>query len=99
MITPKDNPPREALERVASEYRERGYRVLVEPRGRDLPGFLRDANPDLIATRGDETLVIEVKNSPKDVDPVQLRVLSERIAAQRGWRFVVLATHRDPPTS
>jgi len=91
MIIPKEYPSKEVLQSIATVYRRRGYDVSVEPSGRDLPAFLADATPDLIAHRGDEHLVIEVKHSPKGVDPAQLNAIAERIAKEPGWRFVVLA--------
>ena len=95
MITPKESPSRVVLERIASEFRLQGYDVLVEPRGSELPVFLADAMPDLIAHRENEHLVIEVKRSPKDADREQLRILAERIAQQAGWQFVLMAPGRE----
>jgi HEPN domain-containing protein len=95
MITPKESPGRAVLERVANDYRRRGYTVMVEPRGHDLPEFLRDATPDLIAQNSSEHIVIEVKRSPHDVDREQLNLLSQRIASQPAWRFVVMADGPD----
>jgi hypothetical protein len=76
---------RHRLERIAEEYRSKGYDVLVEPSGPDLPLFLRDQHPDLIARRGDERLVIELAGQ----EP--LRGLAERIGKEPGWRFVLIA--------
>src|SRR3954468_13607670 len=95
MITPKEYPSRDMLDRVAEDYRKRGYRVWVEPREKDLPDFLRDATPDLIAEREGEHVVVEVKRSPSDVDRRQLDETSRRIAAHPGWRFVVMASAPD----
>ena len=92
MITPKEYPSKKVLQRIADDYRRRGYEVSIAPTGNDLPGFLSHDTPDIIAHRGDEHLVIEVKHSPKDVDPVQLRAIADRIESEPGWRYVVLAT-------
>ena len=50
-----------ALQSLASRYREEGYEVVVEPRGSELPEALRQFRPDLLARRGDELVVAEVK--------------------------------------
>src|ERR687895_149936 len=95
MITPKEAPSRAVLERVAEEHRRRGYDVVIEPRGSNLPAFMPDVTPDLIAHRGDEHLVIEVKGSPRDVDRGQLSAIAQRVATQPGWRFVLMASGPD----
>src|SRR6266568_4860926 len=100
MIIPKESPSREVLERIAEGYRRRGYDVLVEPRGKDLPPFLSDATPDLIARRGSGGLVIEVKRSPERVDPNQLNAIAKRVSEHPGWHFVLMATEpKGPETS
>ncbi len=99
MITPKETPSRAILERIAEDYRRRGYDVVVEPRGANLPPFMPDATPDLIAHRGDEHLVIEVKHSPQDVGRGQLSAIAKRVAGQPGWRFVLMANGPESDTA
>lgn len=91
MITPKESPSRAILERIADDYRRRGYEVLVEPRGQDLPSFLADSTPDMIARRANENVVIEVKSSPEYVDQAQVNAIAHRIAEEPGWQFVLMA--------
>jgi hypothetical protein len=95
MIIPKESPPRELLERIAENYRRRGFEVFVEPKGKALPEFLADTTPDIIANRGNEHLVIEVKRAPKTVDPEQVAAISKRLAPHPGWRLVLMAP--EPP--
>ena len=49
------------MKEVAERYRSRGYDVLVEP-SLELPDGMR-FRPDILARRGDETIVIEVRNA------------------------------------
>jgi hypothetical protein len=91
MIIPNESPSRVMLERIASEFRRQGYDVLVEPRGHELPDFLSDAAPDLIARRQHENIVIEAKRSPSKADREQISVIAARIAQQPGWQFVLMA--------
>lgn len=91
MIIPRESRPREVLERIAADYRKRGYDVVVQPGGRDLPDFLADTSPDIIARRPGENLVIEVKRAPRDVDPDQLNAISRQVSKEPGWQFVVIA--------
>ncbi|HVG07938.1 MAG TPA: hypothetical protein VNM67_09545 [Thermoanaerobaculia bacterium] len=92
-MIPPDLPgsERQRIERVAEEYRTKGYEVLVEPSGSDLPPFLGDHRPDLIARRGDERLVIELKPSPSQAEPGRVRSLAERVQREPGWKLVLIA--------
>lgn len=83
---------RRKLERIAEEYRSQGYDVLVEPSGSDLPSFLQDHHPDLIARRGEERLIIELKSSPAVGGKDQVRWLAEKVHREPGWRFVLIAS-------
>ena len=83
---------RERLDRIADEYRAKGYDVLVEPSGPDLPPFLGNHRPDLIARKGEERLVIELRPSSSEAGQTQLRGLAERIEREPGWRFVLIST-------
>ena len=82
---------RQRLERIAEDYRSKGFDVLVEPTGSDLPPFLGNHHPDLIARRGDERLVIEVNPSPSHSAPEQVLELAETIKREPGWRLVLIA--------
>ena len=48
--------------RVAEDYRARGYDVIIHPQSQQLPEPLADFQPDIVARKGDETVVIEVKS-------------------------------------
>ena len=92
MISP--NPlvsERQRIERIAEEYRSKGYDVIVKPSGPDLPPFLGDQHPDLIARRGDERLVIELKSPSSKTAPEKVRGLAEKIEREPGWKFVLIA--------
>ncbi len=48
------------VQKVGQVYRNKGYDVLIEPQGDQLPDFLQTFRPDLIAHKGDEHIVVEV---------------------------------------
>lgn len=50
-----------AVEQLAIDLRQDGYRVVVGPCGDELPAPLRDLRPDLLASRGGQHIVYEVK--------------------------------------
>jgi hypothetical protein len=90
-----------AVESVAEKYRERGYEVLVEPRGSDVPSFLQGFQPDLIARRQGESVVVEVKFGTETSAAERYKDVAEAILAQPGWRFdlVVIKPGEGEPTA
>jgi hypothetical protein len=79
----------ESIEKIARRYRDEGYDVVVHPdEGGLLPPLLAGFQPDLIATRGNESVVIEIKTKRIDLsnDPNITR-LAEIIDGQPGWRL------------
>lgn len=75
------------LVKVAARFRAQGYEVLLEPRFEDLPSFLAGTfSPDLLARRGDESLVVEVSGVAKP----NLAEAVMRTEAQPGWRFILV---------
>ena len=88
-MTPYSPPmiERRLLERVASEYAGRGYRVQVEPSPKLLPLPLRGLRVDLLAHRGDETVMVEVR-SPESPPPQDWERLLTA-AHELGWRVAL----------
>ena len=52
----------ERLLELVKKYRNQGYKVTLHPNTEDLPDFLREYSPALIAHRGDGSIVVEVKS-------------------------------------
>jgi Holliday junction resolvase len=91
MNSPDWSTERRDIERVAQEYRERGYHVSIEPAVSDLPDFVREYRPDIVARKGEESVVIEVKLPRSESDRERIRAIAERVQRQPGWRFVLVA--------
>ncbi len=51
----------DALDRVAAEYRDEGYEVIVRTQVDQVPAFAAGFRPDPIATRGNERVLIAIK--------------------------------------
>lgn len=85
---------RSEIERVAHEYAEQGYDVTVEPGVTELPDFMREYRPDLIARGSKDCLIIEVKQPGNDTEWNRIRAIAERVQSQPGWRFVLVSTER-----
>jgi Holliday junction resolvase len=81
---------RNELERVAQEYRDKGYHVIVEPTLSQTPDFVREFRPDIIATSGKESLIIEVKQVSHERDRDRVRAIAQLVERRPGWRFIVV---------
>jgi REase_AHJR-like len=78
------------LREVAEEYRGRGYEVLLEPKRKHLPRALARFHPDLVARKGDELVVVEVKSRSTLRQDPQLGELARAVRAHPGWRFELI---------
>lgn len=85
---PGDFMEHEAIERVAQRYRDEGYQVVLRPSGEQLPPFIANFHPDLIAVRGNESVVVEVKLNRMDLSSDrEISHLAEVLNARAGWRL------------
>lgn len=81
---------RRLVDSVADRYRARGYDVTVEPSGPSVPSFMQGFRPDLIARKGAEGVVVEVKLGTKTSAVERYQRLAELVQGQPGWRFDLL---------
>jgi hypothetical protein len=81
------------IREVAREYRRAGYEVFVEPSGSQVPAFLGDYRPDLIAVSAHESVVIEVKSIRGFDRSEETREVTVRVSEQPGWRFELVVTN------
>lgn len=91
MSVPQQTFERETIERVAQEYRSKGYEVVIAPAVSELPDFVREFRPDIIARSAKECVVIEVKNWVGAAESERLRTIAKRVESRPGWRFVVVS--------
>lgn len=85
------------LSNIADDYIQRGYSVVIEPAPREGPNFLKKYPLDMIAKKGTESVVIEVKTLGRARDSRILREVSEAIRRHPNWRLqVVIADRPDP---
>jgi uncharacterized protein YutE (UPF0331/DUF86 family) len=76
---------------VAREYRRRGYDVVEQPRGENLPPFLRAFAPDLIAMKDDDRAVIEIKTAEALRGSNEIKQLAAAVETNAGWRFELIS--------
>lgn len=72
---------------VAGEYRRKGYEVIEEPTRAQLPDFLAGYQPDLLARRGNEAVVVEVRARSSLGKAPQIVELARLLRERPGWRF------------
>ena len=85
---PSDAMEIEALERIAKRYKDEGFDVVVSPHADKVPPFAVGFELDLIAIRGNEGVVVEIKTNRFELarDP-QITRLAQIVNAQPGWRL------------
>jgi hypothetical protein len=78
-----------AIQSLARRYREEGYDVIVEPRVDDLPPPFQSFRPDLLARRGTEGVIAEVKRRrPASRERwAEVERMAEAARNLPGWRF------------
>jgi uncharacterized protein YutE (UPF0331/DUF86 family) len=91
MRRPDWTAERAELERVAGEYRARGYDVVVSPTAAELPDFAREYPPDIVARGEGDSVLVEVTNPSSKADRDRVRAIAESVEHQPGWRFVVVS--------
>ncbi len=75
------------VQKVGQVYRNKGYDVLIEPQGDQLPDFLQTFRPGLIAYKDDEHIVVEVRTRGQVSDFPQVNELAKVVRNEAGWKF------------
>ena len=75
------------VDQIANRYREAGFRVSLEPDVKSRPKFLGEIVPDLIAKKGDQRIVIEVKHLTSDKKKSKLKKISAMVENEPDWRL------------
>ncbi|MBO1055187.1 MAG: hypothetical protein HEQ27_01105 [Dolichospermum sp. JUN01] len=77
---------------LAEKYVNEGFNVVIEPKMNQLqlPFNLGNYQPDIIATKNNSGLVIDVKTSTNRVSVENLQAISEEISRHPDWRFLLV---------
>jgi hypothetical protein len=75
---------------VADRYRDEGYQVLRDPPSSRLPRELRAFHPDLLAMKGNERVVVEIKKASRALELGELNKLKRSVEGIPGWRLDVV---------
>jgi hypothetical protein len=79
----------QALAKLGAQYIERGYSFSIYPAPHMLPPFLGSYQPDAIAQKQGENIVIEVKHRPNPAIEISLSEIRRLFEGQDDWQFVV----------
>ena len=90
MTQPNWSTERAELERVAQELRTKGYKVLVAPSASEVPDFVREYHPDIIARGSNDNLIVEVKRLLSAAERERIKTIARRVEGHRGWRFMLV---------
>jgi len=85
----------ELARQVAEDYRSKGYEVTLQPGSDQLPPSLSDYQPDLVARKGDEVVVVEIKSRPTSRREPSLESLAKAVRALPGWRLELVLAEPD----
>ena len=86
------NTEHSKIRQVAKDYEKNGYKVFIEPRGSDIPTFIKNYQPDLIATSDKDNVVVEVKTRTDFATIERLRDIADIINKRENWRFELIVT-------
>ncbi len=89
----------ESVSTVAESYRRRGYEVVFEPEPSLLPKEAKSLQPDFLATKGDERVIVEVKYPQNLLAYPSLMRLAEVIRRIPGWRLDVVVLEKPRSTA
>ena len=77
---------------VGERYKRQGYEVEIEPGTSAIPFDVGGYAPDLIARKGEVTLIIGIKTQPDRVSFEQLKSVVDAVKRHDGWRFVLVTS-------
>jgi hypothetical protein len=78
------------ISELAAEYAQRGFHVLADPGPDAVPFDLGGYRPSLLASKGDEHHIVEVKTPGTHFTVDRLQELSEEVSRHPNWRFFLV---------
>ena len=84
-----------AVRSTVSELEKKGYSVILEPDPSIIPFDLNQYRPNILATRGDENLIIEIKTKGSNRSIERYKEIAEIVGRHNNWRFM-LSTIENP---
>ena len=76
---------------IAKRYEEQGYVVTLDPPSSEFPFSLGSYRPDILAKKGDEKIIVDVKMAGTRGDAEAYLRLDQEIQRHPGWRFLFVS--------
>lgn len=83
---------------VVNDLKEKGYSVITEPDPSIIPFDLHQYRPDILATRGNENLIIEIKARGSHRSIERYKEIAEIVSGHENWRFMLSTIDETDPT-
>jgi len=86
------------LEKIGKQYQDEGYNVILHPGADQLPAFAAAFGAEILAIRGDEKVLVQVKwdRATLQADP-NIPRWAEIIDANPGWKYDLVVLFPDNP--
>lgn len=78
------------IDSLAHDYLQQGFSVVKEPAVELIPFDLGGYRPDLLVSKGDKNLIIEVKTKASRISVDKFQSLAQEISKHDGWRFLLV---------
>ena len=86
-----------AIRSTAEDLRKQGYAVTVEPASSVIPFDLKQYRPDILASRGDENLIIDIKARGSRRSIERYKEIAEIVGSHKNWRFMLSTVDETEP--
>lgn len=80
---------------IAKQYEEKGYTVIRNPGSELIPFNLDGYIPDILATKDDEKILVEVKTSKAHMNAEKLLKIGKLVQPHSNWKFLVVTVNED----
>lgn len=78
------------IQELKARFEREGYKVLIEPRPTALPFDLDNYVPDLVASKSDGGLIVEVKTANTKTSVSRYQSVARIVQQHPGWRFLMV---------
>ena len=98
MTTDDRNKGAAKVQELVRSYKAQGFAVKTEPAAEDIPFDLGGYQPDLLAEKEGQHLIVEVKKAGVPLSVDRLQSLAEIIRQHAGWRLLLVPTDEEGPS-
>ncbi len=90
---------RSVVHSTAEDLRKQGYSVVIEPDPSAIPFDLQQYRPDILATRNDENLIVDIKTRGTRRSIERYKEIADIIGSHNNWRFMLSTVDEVEPVA